>query len=242
MSGMLRGSWQRPTPRLGGLGLEGFDSRKAPPVSSTSARQASAMHWSLPAARALPALLIAVLITFSPDHSARFGLTALGVFALADAGLIALLVRRTVADAPLRRMLFLRAGLTGLVGVAALVLVGSHAATLLLLLTAWAVAMAILDLCAGVTRGRFVNGAKDLIFTGAAAAVLAVVTVALPADLNDSVRGTEGADVLTTSIIAVGVFGAWAAVTGLFLAIGGLSLKPAPLGGRRSTGGAPEHG
>jgi uncharacterized membrane protein HdeD (DUF308 family) len=203
-------------------------------VSSTSARQAPSIHWSLPAARALPALLIALVITFSPDHSASFGLTVLGVFALADAALLALLVRRSVPDVRLRRLLFARAALTALVGVAALVLLRSGAGTLLLLLSVWAGIVAILEVYAGISSRR-IDGAKDLLFTGGATAALALVTLALPADLNQGVRGTEGSDVLTAAIIAVGVFGAWAAITGLFLAIGGLSLKPAPIGAGRTT-------
>jgi hypothetical protein len=126
--------------------------------------------------------------------------------------------------------LFVRAGLTAAVGVAALALLGTGAGTLLFLISAWAGIVAILELVAAVRKSAGVDGAKDLFFTGAASAVLAMVTLALPADLNQGFQGTEGVSgVLTSSIIAVGVLGAWAAVTGLFLAIGGLSLKPAPL-------------
>jgi uncharacterized membrane protein HdeD (DUF308 family) len=199
-------------------------------VTSSSARPASAIHWSLPAARAIPALLVAIVITFSPNHSAEFGLSVFGVFALADAALLAFLVPRAISDAALRRILFVRAGLTAAVGVAALALLGTGAGTLLFLISAWAGIVAILELVAAVRKSAGVDGAKDLFFTGAASAVLAMVTLALPADLNQGFQGTEGVSgVLTSSIIAVGVLGAWAAVTGLFLAIGGLSLKPAPL-------------
>jgi hypothetical protein len=201
-------------------------------VTSTSARPASAIHWSLPAARAIPALVMAILITFSPNHSAGFGLAVFGVFVLADAALLAVLARRAVADVPLRRILFVRAGVSALVGAAALALVGAGPATFLLLLSAWAAVIAGLELYAAVRNGSRIDGAKDFFFTGAASAVLAVVTLALPADLNQGFSGTEGGGVLTSSIIGVGVLGAWAAITGLFLAIGGLSLKPAPLGSR----------
>jgi uncharacterized membrane protein HdeD (DUF308 family) len=190
------------------------------------------MHWSLPAARAIPALLIAIVITFSPNHSAAFGLAVFGTFALADAVLLAVLLRRTVADDPLRRILFVRAGISAAAGVLALVLAGSGPATLLFLVSAWAALVAMLELYGAVRSGSRVAGAKDLFFTGAASAVLAVVLLVLPADLNQGFQGTEGGDVLTSSIIGVGVLGAWAAITGLFLAIGGLSLKPAPLGSR----------
>ncbi|MFC0680372.1 hypothetical protein ACFFGH_21275 [Lysobacter korlensis] len=203
-------------------------------MTSTSARPASAIHWSLPAARAVPALIIAVLITFSPNHSASFGLAVFGTFALADAALLAVLVRRAVAEVPLRRLLFVRAGVSAAVGAAALALVGAGAATLLLLIGAWAGTIAILELYAAVRNASRVDGAKDLFFTGAASAVLAVVMLAVPADLNQGFQGTEGGGVLTSAIMGVGVLGAWAAITGLFLAIGGLSLKPAPLGSRAS--------
>ncbi len=192
------------------------------------------MHWTLPAARAVPALLIAIVITFSPDHSAAFGLTVFGVFALADAALLFALVRRAVADVPLRRLLLVRAALTAAVGAASLTLVGAAAGALLLLLSAWAGVGALIELSAAVRAANRVDGAKDLYITGAASAVLAVVALALPADLNQGFQGTQGGGVLTSSIIGVGVLGAWAAITGLFLAIGGLSLKPAPFGSRAS--------
>jgi hypothetical protein len=203
-------------------------------VVSTTSRPKSAIHWTLPAARALPALLIAMVITFSPDHSAGFGLSVFGVFALADAALLFALVRRAVSDLPLRRLLLARAVLTTGVGVAALALVGAGAGTLLFLISAWAGIVALVELYAAVRSSNRVDGAKDLYITSAASAVLAVVALALPADLNQGFQGTEGGGVLTSSIIGVGVLGAWAAITGLFLAIGGLSLKPAPLGSRTS--------
>jgi hypothetical protein len=203
-------------------------------VVSTTSRPESAIHWTLPAARAIPALLIAMVITFSPDHSAAFGLSVFGVFALADAALLFALVRRTVSHVPLRRLLNARAGLTAGVGVAALALSGAGAGALLFLISAWAGIVALVELYAAVRTANRVDGAKDLYITGAASAVLAVVALALPADLNQGFHGTEGGGVLTSSIIGVGVLGAWAAITGLFLAIGGLSLKPAPLGSRAS--------
>ena len=192
------------------------------------------MHWTLPAARAIPALLIAMVITFSPDHSAAFGLAVFGVFALADAALLFTLVGRAVSDVPLRRLLLARAALTAVVGVGALALIGAGPGALLFLISAWAGVVALVELYAAVRTANRVDGAKDLYITGAASAVLAIVALALPADLNQGFSGTEGGDVLTSSIIGVGVLGAWAAITGLFLAIGGLSLKPAPLGSRAS--------
>ena len=38
--------------------------------------------WVAPLARALPALVLGLVITFSQDHSARLGLTGFGVFAV----------------------------------------------------------------------------------------------------------------------------------------------------------------
>jgi hypothetical protein len=131
-------------------------------------------------------------------------------------------------------VLLARAGITAVVGVAALALIGAGAGVLLFLVSAWAGVTALLELYAAVRRGTRVDGAKDLFITGAASAVLAIVMLALPADLNQGFQGTEGGGVLTSSIIGVGVLGAWAAITGLFLAIGGLSLKPGPLGSRAS--------
>ena len=51
-----------------------------------------AAYWPMPIARAVPAAGLALVITFSADHSARFGLITFGIF-----GIIAGLVLGAVA-------------------------------------------------------------------------------------------------------------------------------------------------
>ncbi|WIB36300.1 hypothetical protein [Curtobacterium sp. MCJR17_043] len=48
-----------------------------------------ARYWPVPVLRAVPAAVIAMVITFSPNHSAGFGLVLFGVFALVDGAVLA---------------------------------------------------------------------------------------------------------------------------------------------------------
>ena len=47
-----------------------------------SAEQARAPFWPVPIVRAVPAILVGLVITFSADHTALFGLLAFGGFAV----------------------------------------------------------------------------------------------------------------------------------------------------------------
>src|SRR5690606_33867000 len=88
----------------------------------------------------------------------------------------------------------------------------------------WAAAAGLVELIAGLRSRRTDPAAKDAITVGALGLVLAVVLLLIPADyaLQYSVDGA-GALTLTGIILAVGMFGGYAAVVAVFLAIAGFS-------------------
>ncbi|PJJ73689.1 hypothetical protein CLV46_3285 [Diaminobutyricimonas aerilata] len=185
-----------------------------------------ALHWSLPIARAIPSAVLAAVITFSPNHSASFGLVAFGVFALVSGALIAALATRAVPERTSARLVLAHGVLTALAGVGALVGMTAGVAYLLGLVVTWAVLTGVLELAFALRGRRRIDGTRDSLFAGILTLALAAVLVFLPPDLVVEFSGIEGVSgTLTSSIVAVGVIGAYAAVLAVFLIIGGLSLR-----------------
>ncbi|MET1044500.1 MAG: hypothetical protein ABWX59_10345, partial [Microbacteriaceae bacterium] len=96
----------------------------------------------------------------------------------------------------------------------------------LYLVSVWAAITGFLELYLGL-RGRRRNpAARDWIFVGAVTALFAIVVVILPPDFTQQFSGAQGVSgTLTASVIAVGAFGAYAAIVGVYLVIGALSLS-----------------
>jgi uncharacterized membrane protein HdeD (DUF308 family) len=193
----------------------------------TSPRDAA--YWYVPLARAIPAAALAVVITFSQDHSPRLGLLSFGGFAvltgLALGVLAARLMRRSV-----ERSLFLAQGvITLLAGVAALSVPGGGLGYFLFLATLWAALTGFLELYAGFrSRGKD-SSSRDWMFIGGLTVVFALVTLLMPPDLVQPYSGQNGVSgVLSSSIIVVGILGAYGAICAVYLVIAGLSLKWAP--------------
>nr|WP_281363901.1 DUF308 domain-containing protein [Leifsonia soli] len=96
-------------------------------------------------------------------------------------------------------------------GVLALALSSSGLGLFLYLVTVWAALTGILELYNGVReRGRDA-AARDWLITGALTAVLALVLLFAPAD----------------AVLAIGLFGAWAVIVGVFQGIGAATLRGA---------------
>jgi uncharacterized membrane protein HdeD (DUF308 family) len=51
-------------------------------------------YWGVPVARAIPALIVGLVLTFMPNHSSQIGLFAFGAFSLVSGVLIATLSSR----------------------------------------------------------------------------------------------------------------------------------------------------
>lgn len=167
-----------------------------------------ARYWVVPVVRGLLALVPAVVITFSQDHSAAFGLVVFGVWAVVSGLVVGALSLRTIADRGIRSAFAIAAVVTVVAGLLALSMPGGLA-FLLFLVSAWAAVTGFLELYAGLRgRGR-TPAARDWIVAGSVTAILAIVFLLLPPD----------------TVTAVGLIGAYLVILGVYLLIGGFSLK-----------------
>ncbi|MDO9395287.1 MAG: hypothetical protein Q7T71_01935 [Herbiconiux sp.] len=176
-------------------------------------------YWGVPVARAVPFVVTALIITFVSNHSAQVGLLAYGVFAIVSGLIVAVLSWRTIT-ARTDRVLFLVQGIASVAfGGLALAVNGGGLGFFLFVATANSAIGGFLELYAGL-RSTKNPASRDWAITGALTVVFALVLIFFPTD----------------PVFAVGMLGAYAAIVGLFLVIGGLSLRwgtqPAVAGSR----------
>jgi uncharacterized membrane protein HdeD (DUF308 family) len=212
------------------------------PMASRDNTVTGGAYWIVPLFRALPAAALAIIITFNADHSPVLGLTAFGISAALSGILVGALTLRTTPAGVERTTFLVHSALTLVAGVIALAMTGAGLPFLILLVSGWAVLTGALELYAGLrSRGR--NAAsRDWTFVGALTVLLAVVLLIIPPDLRDEYSGADGVSgVLSSSIIVVGLLGAYGAIVAVYLIIGALSLKwaanpvaPAPQDGTAS--------
>jgi uncharacterized membrane protein HdeD (DUF308 family) len=179
--------------------------------------------WIAPLVRAVPAIVLAIVITFSADHSAALGLLTFGIFGVVSGlgiGIVAL-VGGAGTD---RTIQLIQAALTVLAGVAALTVTGGGLPYLVLIVSAWAVTTGFLEVYVGL-RSRGQVGARDRTFVGALTVVLAIAVLVVPPDYNQPFAFDEVTGEVTASVIVVGLLGAYWAILGVFLAIAGFPVK-----------------
>ncbi len=179
------------------------------------------MTWYLPLLRALPAIVLAVVITFTPDHSSPLGLIALGAYGVVAGVLVAWGgVRSRGVE---RGVLVAQGGILAAVGVVSLAFTGGGLPFLIFLLSSVAAITGLLELYLGLRGGPL---RRDRLFVGAITVLLAVAVLIVPPGLEQTTAGVDGASgVLTASTMVVGLLGAYLAVIGVYLVIGGLSMK-----------------
>lgn len=174
--------------------------------------------------RALFAVAAAVMITFSPDHSAAVGLAVFSGFALTSA-LVLLLAAWLVYPAG-RRWPYVVMGLLGAAaGMAAGVPAWRSDDLFFVLVISWGLSTGIVELIAGLRdRRRGVESARDSVIIAAFGLVLSGVLLLIPAGFTHlySVKGA-GDLVLTGIILGVGMLGVYAALVAVFLGIAGLT-------------------
>lgn len=188
-----------------------------------------APYWPIQLLRAVPAIVVGLVITFSADHSSSFGLITFGAFAVATGLIIGVGASRSAN----RMNPLLRAGVSVLLGIAALVFNTSGLGTLFLVVITFAAITGFLELYQGLrARGRDPL-ARDWITVGVMTSLLAIALILVPSDFAApwSVvdKGTAATGTLTAEIIVVGIIGAYAILIGVFLVIGGLSARWAAL-------------
>jgi uncharacterized membrane protein HdeD (DUF308 family) len=186
-------------------------------------------YWPVPLVRAAAAAVAALVITFSLDHSSIMGLLVFGVYALVGGVLCGVFGASRLGDDRASRTLFLaQAAVSGIAAIAALAF--SFAAptppAYVYLVVAWAVVTGLLELVAGVLGRERTVLARDWSVVGAITVVLGIVFLAVPPDFTTSFTGAQGVSgTMTTSIMTVGLFGAYAAIIAAYLAIGAFTLK-----------------
>lgn len=172
-------------------------------VSTIQTRLGTAFLW-----RALPAILAAGVITFSRNHSAIVGLSVFGGYAI----VLAVVLLVSIARVPLtgfdRIFTALQVGVGLISGILALVNLDGSLSTLILILSIWGGLSALIDLYASYRHGNRAI-AREWLTLGGFTALLALIVVLFP--VND--------------VYAVGLFGAYAAILGVYLVIAGLSLR-----------------
>jgi len=121
-----------------------------------------ARYWPVPVLRAVPAAVIAMVITFSPNHSAGFGLVLFGVFALVDGAVLAWgSAARLPGDDRSRRSGLVQAALSIVAGIAALACTGLGLPAFITLVVAFALLTGALELSQGVRARRRSPFARD---------------------------------------------------------------------------------
>ncbi|WP_241843059.1 DUF308 domain-containing protein [Agromyces albus] len=164
--------------------------------------------WTVPVVRGILAIVPAVVITFSPNHSPEFGLLVFGVWAIVSGLVVGALAMRFTADRGIRSLFVITAVVTVVAGLLAVSVPGGLP-FLLYLVSVWAAVTGFVELYAGLrARGR-TPAARDWIAAGGLTALLALVFLLLPPD----------------AVTAVGLLGGYLVILGVYLVIGGFSLK-----------------
>ena len=199
-------------------------------TTSPSTRAFDVRHLQL--ARAAFAALAAVMVTFSSDHSAALGLAVFSGFALAT-GLVFALSAWLVFPRDERMVPVLLASVSIIAGLVSSVGAWRTTGVFFAVVIAWALVSGLIELL-GALRNRKAGraaGARDGVLIGILGLVLAAVLLLTPMQyaLDYDITGA-GSFTLTGITIAVGLFGGYAAVVAVFLAIAGFSpRRPEPV-------------
>jgi uncharacterized membrane protein HdeD (DUF308 family) len=186
--------------------------------------------WIIPALRAVSALVVGFAITFTPAHSAEFGLIAFGIFAVvAGAILLAGSIGAawiTGGDLAARGLFTVQGIVTVVAGIAALALPVGGTSYLVFVVSAWAIVSGALELVSGIRARTRLPAARDWMFIGGLTLLLAIGFLIVPPGYNQTLGGIEQIKgQLTASVILVGMFGAWAIVAGVLLGIASVSAR-----------------
>jgi uncharacterized membrane protein HdeD (DUF308 family) len=186
----------------------------------------AATPWYVPLARAVPALVLAAVITFSSDHSAPLGLLTFGIFAVIVGAVLIASALRLGTRGVVRGVTFAQGIITVLVGIVSLAQPAGGLPFFVFLLTTFAAITGFLELYLGLrSRGKS-SSSRDWVFVGALTALLAIIVLLVPPGFSQSFTGPDDVQrVLTASVIVVGALGAYWAILGVYLVIAGLSLR-----------------
>ncbi len=180
-------------------------------------------------ARAGLAAIAALMITFSPDHSAEVGLAVFSGFVIAQA-IVLILAAWLVAKSG-GRWHYVLIGAIGLVagmfsGFPALRTVEAF----FIIVIAWAVLSGLVELLVGIRlRSPGDSAGRDMMTVGVTTLLLAAALAVIPPTYSWGYTIEAAGDfTLTGIILGVGMFGAYAAIVAVYLAIAGFSPRRTP--------------
>ena len=165
-------------------------------------------YWVVPVVRGLLALVPAAVITFSPNHSPELGLLVFGSWAIISGLVVGALTLRLIDDRGIRSLFLVTAIATVAAGLLAVTVPGGLP-FLLSVVSIWAAVTGFVELYAGLRARRRTSAGRDWIAAGAFTAILALVFLLIPLD----------------AVTAVGLLGGYLVILGVYLLIGGFSLK-----------------
>ena len=184
-----------------------------------------AAYWPVPIARAIPLAGLALVITFSTNHSAHFGLLSFGVFGIVGGIVVAVMAYLRLGSSRVRSYLVAQGAITFLAGALALALNNGGVRALFFTLTFFAAITGFLELYSGLrSRRRFV-ASGDWVAVGAFTALAALVFLLVPPDYHDAFTADGVHGVIDAAVMVVGLLGAYAAIVAVYLVIAGLSAK-----------------
>jgi uncharacterized membrane protein HdeD (DUF308 family) len=182
--------------------------------------------WIAQLARGVLALALGITITLTLEHSPAFGLLTFGAFALLTGAVLVLASLRTAYAGRMRTMFLVQGFATAAAGIVALAVPGGGVAFLALVVGVWAIVTGLLEGASGILTRSALPLARDWILTGAVTVVLGVVAVVLPPDFVQAFSGEKGnSGTLTTSVILIGVLGAWAILVGVLQVISAVTVR-----------------
>lgn len=201
----------------------------ATPAPSAAAPRFALRHVQL--ARAGIAAIAAIMVTFSSDHSAAVGLSVFSGFAIVT-GLIELVSAWLTYPAGRRAVPLALGALSVVAGMLAGILVWRSTTFFFALVISWALVTGLIEAIGALRERRspaLRAEARDSLVTGATTVLLGLGLLLVPAQyvLTYSIENptTQANDefTLTGIIIAVGIFGGYAAIIAVFLGIAGFS-------------------
>lgn len=169
-------------------------------------------------------MVLAIVVTFSADHSAPLGMLTFGVFGVIAGGVITVFALRSQPGA-VRMLQLIQGILTVAVGGATLSVMSAGLPFLVVAVSGWAVITGFLEFYVGLRGRRTSPMARDHIFVGALTVLLAVALLIVPPGFSQPYTVDETTYHLTASIIVVGLLGAYWAIMGVFLLIAAFSEK-----------------
>jgi len=182
--------------------------------------------WTLQLARGILALALGVTITLTLEHTPAFGLLTFGIFAVLTGLVLLLAVVRSVYSGRMRGAFFGQGVLTLAAGIVALAVPTGDLVFFAILIGSWAIVAGLLEASSGFLTRSSAPLARDWIIAGVLTVALGGIALLLPPDFVQSFAGEKGnAGTLTSSVILIGVVGAWAILTGVLQCISAVTVR-----------------